>query len=175
MQTQRFPAGLRRARLAGAVAVAMAALIGAPLATAAPRHDATPSPVILQLGGGSVLGGLTSQELPVMIEMRSPRRIAEAVTAIRLPCETGGFYTIADGWSDVRVSKRGRFAVEFGPEPEQQDDGTTVESEGTFSGRFNKSRTRASGTWSLKGTFRDAAGTVTDTCDSGPVDWTAKD
>jgi hypothetical protein len=173
MQLQRFPAGRRQAGLAGAVA--MAALIGAPLATAAPTHDATPSTVTLQVGGGSVLGGLTSQEFPVMIEMRSPRRIAEAVAAIRLPCEAGGFFTMADGWNNVRVSKQGRFAVEFGPETERQDDGTTVDSEGTFSGRFNKSRTRASGTWSLKGTFRDAAGAVADTCDSGSVDWTAKD
>ena len=44
-----------------------------------------------------------------------------------------------------------------------------------MTGRFNKARTRVSGTWTFKATFRDAAGAVVDTCDSGIVNWSAKD
>ena len=53
------------------------------------------------------------------------------------------------------------------PKTNRHDDGTSIEFEGAVSGAFNKARTKASGRWSLKVTERDAAGTVTDTCDSG--------
>jgi hypothetical protein len=178
MQLQRNPARMRWARRAGVIA--LVALAAPPLAAAAaPRHLASAGP--LRTGAqssadGAVLGGLTSQDFPVVVTMtRSGKRIAEANAAINLPCETGGSFTMADSWSQVKVSKRGRFSVTFGPESQTQDDGTTVEAEGSFAGRFNKSRTSVSGTWSLKGTFRDEAGVVTDTCDSGSVDWRARD
>jgi hypothetical protein len=56
----------------------------------------------------------------------------------------------------------------------RNDDGTTTDFEGTISGSFNKARTKASGKWSFKATDHDAAGAVTDTCDSGSVSWSAK-
>jgi hypothetical protein len=62
----------------------------------------------------------------------------------------------------------------FGPVTQRNDDGTTIDFEGTISGTFNSSRTRVSGTWAFKGTEHDAAGAVTDTCDSGSVSWSAK-
>ena len=56
----------------------------------------------------------------------------------------------------------------------RSDDGTTSDFEGSFSGAFNKARTKVSGKWSFKATDHDAAGAVTDTCDSGSISWTAK-
>ena len=56
----------------------------------------------------------------------------------------------------------------------RDDDGTSVELEGSVAGRFTKSRASVAGTWTFKLTFHDAAGAVTDTCDSGTVSWRAK-
>jgi hypothetical protein len=74
----------------------------------------------------------------------------------------------------VSVSKRGRFGVAFGPEINREEDGSSAEAQGALAGKFNKSRTRVSGTWTFKVTFRDAAGVVTDTCDAGSVKWSGK-
>jgi hypothetical protein len=52
--------------------------------------------------------------------------------------------------------------------------GRPVELEGSVAGRFSKSRASVAGTWTFKLTFHDAAGAVTDTCDSGTVNWRAK-
>jgi hypothetical protein len=43
-----------------------------------------------------------------------------------------------------------------------------------FEAAFNKARTKVKGTWATTMTFHDAAGAVTDTCESGTVNWTAK-
>ena len=94
---------------------------------------------------------------------------------LRLTCTSGGVVSGPDGWRDLSISKSGKFRAAFGPETERNDDGTTFDTEGTVSGRFNSSRTRVSGTWTAKLTARDAAGTITDTCDSGIVKWTAKE
>ena len=57
---------------------------------------------------------------------------------------------------------------------ERNDDGTTIDLQGAVSGKFNRSMTSISGTWSFKATEHDATGAVTDTCDSGTINWTAK-
>ena len=151
------------------------ALASTPLvAAAAPRHD-RPSATISAAAAGVVYGGVTPQNFGVMVEVnRSGRRIVRAATGIRLTCTSGRILNVPDGWSRVSVSKSGKFSVAFGPEPDLEEDGSSVEAEGTLAGKFNKSRTSVSGTWTMKATFRDAAGVVTDTCDAGIVRWSAK-
>jgi hypothetical protein len=105
-----------------------------------------------------------------MVEVnKSGRKIVRMHTGLRMQCTSGGVFAMPDNWTNLRVSKQRKFTASFGPEVERNDDGTTTDGEGTVSGKFNSSRSSVSGTWSLKLTHRDAAGTVMDTCDSGIV------
>jgi hypothetical protein len=162
-----------RLRRAGVLAVAV--LASAPLvATAAPRHDRTPASMTAA-AAGVVYGGVTPHGFGLMVEVKKSRRqIVRAVTGIRLNCTSGGVFSVPDSWTKLSVSKSGKFSASYGPVTERNDDGTTLDIEGTIRGKFNSSRTAVSGTWTLKLTPHDATGAIIDTCDSGIVNWTAK-
>lgn len=165
---------LRQRRIGWVCAVAAAALVVSPL-TAAARPEHGSSRATTASAGGTVYGGDTAQDFPVVIETsKNGRKVVQATIAIRLTCTSGGAFTLPDGYGGMSVSKKRKFRTSFGPVTNRNDDGTTTDFEGTISGAFNKSRTKASGTWSLKATDHDAAGAITDTCDSGSVRWTAK-
>jgi hypothetical protein len=159
-----------RLRRAAAVATVLCISFGA---SAASRHDAAAAGRAPAAGGS--YGGVTSQNFPVVLETaRHGRQVARAIVAIRLTCVSGAFITTPDSFQKLTISKKGKFGASFGPETLRNDDGTTTDLEGSISGRFNSSRTRATGTWTFKATDHDGAGAVTDTCDSGEVSWTAK-
>ena len=146
-------------------AVAAGALVVSPLTAAARPAQAS----------GTAYGGVTAQEFPVVIETsKNGRKVVRATIAIRLACSSGAIVIVPDGYMAVSVSKQRKFSASFGPMTNRNDDGTTTDIEGSFSGSFNKARTKASGKWALKATDHDAAGAITDTCDSGSVSWTAK-
>lgn len=169
-------ARLRPAQLRRAAVLAAAVLAGTPLvAAAAPRHDATTPATITAAPAGVVYGGVTRAGFGVMVEVnKSRRRIVRMHTGLWMQCTSGGVFGVSDGWSNLGISKQRKFGASFGPEVDRNDDGTTTDAEGSVRGRFNSSRSSVSGTWSLKLTHRDAAGTVMDTCDSGVVNWKAK-
>jgi hypothetical protein len=152
---------------------AAALLIVVPLAAASPG---TPAPTARSAAtAGAVYGGITAQDFPVIIELRSNRRqVVRAAIGIRLSCTSGGRLTLPDNYTRVPVSKKGKFTTSFGPITQRNDDGTTSDIEGTMSGRLNAARTKVSGKWQLKTTDHDTTGAVTDTCDSGSVSWKAK-
>jgi hypothetical protein len=163
-------ARLRRAALLATAVVASTPLVAA----AAPRHE-VPLSRITAAGGAVVYGGVTPDGFGLMVEVnKSQRKIVRMATGLRMPCTSGDLYITPDNWTDVRVSRRGKFGASYGPAVQRNDDGTTTDVEGTVSGKFNSSRTSVSGTWSLKLTHRDTAGTVLDTCDSGIVRWKAR-
>ena len=162
------------ARVRRAAVVATAVLGATPLvATAAPRHDSTP-PRAGAPAAGVVYGGVTDHGFGLMVETnRSRREIVRMATGLRMQCTSGAFFAIPDNWRRLPVRK-GRFRGTFGPMTQRNPDGTTTDLEGAVSGRFNRSKTTITGTWRFKATDHDAAGAVTDTCESGEVDWTAK-
>jgi hypothetical protein len=163
-------AQLRRAALLATAVVASTPLVAA----AAPRHDSTPARSSAA-AAGVVYGGVTPAGFGLMVEVnKSGRKIMRMHTGLRMQCTSGGVFAMPDNWTNLRVSKQRKFSASFGPEVERNDDGTTTDGEGTVSGKFNSSRSSVSGKWSLKLTHRDAAGTVMDTCDSGIVNWKAK-
>jgi hypothetical protein len=152
---------LRQRRIGWGCALAACALVASPQAAAG--------------AAGTVFGGTTAQDFPVVIETsKNGRKIVDATIAIHLTCTSGGTVTLPDGYRGLPVSKSRKFGASFGPMTSRNDDGTTTDFEGAISGSFNKARTKASGKWSFKATEHDAAGAVTDTCDSGSVSWTAK-
>jgi hypothetical protein len=145
----------------GALATPGAAQASAPVARSA-------------ASAGVVYGGITPQGFPVMVELRkNHRRVVRTAIGLRLSCTTGATLSLADNYSKGGISGR-KFHGSFGPETSQRDDGTTWASEGSFKGKLNASATKITGTWQLDVTIRDAAGNVTDTCDSGVVHWSAK-
>jgi hypothetical protein len=170
-QDGRESRGMSRLRRAGVLAIAI--LASAPLAaTAAPAHRST---LARSATAGASYGGLTSQDFPVIVEVNKTRRkVVRTVIAIRLTCTSGGFVTTPDTYGRLPIGKTGKFSMSFGPETQRNDDGTTTDFEGSVSGAFNSDRTKVSGTWSYKATDHDASGAITDTCDSGSVDWSAK-
>jgi hypothetical protein len=173
MFSREVPTGVRLFRRAGLIAAAAVASV--PLvAVAAPRHDATVARSGVTIALGSVYGGVTDDGFGLVVEVSpSGRKVVRMATGLEIKCTSGASFSASDGWSGMRIAKR-KFSASFGPQPQRNDDGTTTDFEGTVSGTFNRSRTKVSGTWTLKGTDRDAAGAVTDTCDSGVLNWTAK-
>jgi len=167
-------AALNRRRLGWACAAATAVLAVSPLAAAArPQHAS--SRATTAGAGGTVYGGATAQDYPVVIEMsKNGRKVVKALIALDLTCTSGDSVSLPDDYEALSVSKKRKFAVSFGPGTQRNSDGTTTDFEGSMRGAFNKARTKVSGKWSLKVTEHDAAGAVTDTCDSGNVSWTAK-
>ncbi len=159
----RLSGGRSRVRRIGSVFGVAAVVLGvAPIAAIA-------------AASGTVFGGATAQDLPVVIATsKNGRTVTKATVAIRLTCTSGGIVTLGDEYRKLTVNKKRKFGVTFGPSTERNDDGTMTDFEGSISGAFNKARSSASGTWAFKVTVHDAAGAVTDTCDSGSVAWKAK-
>jgi hypothetical protein len=157
--------------------VAVAALVAWPLGATASPGNVGPRAWTAS-AAGVVYGGLTqgTDRFPVVIEVsKSRKQIVRATAAIRLRCSSGGSFTIPDSFDKLKVSKKGKFGVSYGPETFRNDDGTTDDVEGSISGAFNAARTKVSGKWQSKLTHHDATGAVVDTCDSGVVSWSAKD
>jgi hypothetical protein len=124
---------------------------------------------------GTVLGGLTSQDWPVVLELnRRGTQVVRVVLGLRLTCSSGGVMRIPDGFIKLAVAGNGKFAASFGPQTQRNPDGTTSDFQSSMTGKLDRGRTKASGTWQFTATDYDAAGAVSDTCASGPVKWSAK-
>ncbi len=124
---------------------------------------------------GVVYGGVTAQDWPVMLQVaRDGRAVTRTVTGLSLTCTSGGRVATRDGYRRIVISLSGTFSSRFGPQTEDNGDGTKSELSGSVKGRISRARGTASGTWTLREVIRDAAGTVKDTCDSGKVKWTAR-
>ena len=110
-----------------------------------------------------------------MIETSTNRStVVQAVIGLRLTCTSGTFVSLPDRYLRLPVKKRRKFGFSFGPETRNNEDGTTSVTQGSISGALNKARSKMSGKWQLTLTEHDAAGAVTDTCESGVISWSAK-
>jgi hypothetical protein len=123
---------------------------------------------------GVVYGGVTPQGFPVMFELRKSRRaLVRSAIGLRLSCTSGATVSISDRYGKGNIVRR-RFHGSFGPDTTRNDDGSTQDAQGSLRGKLNAAGTKIAGTWQVIVTDRDAAGNVTDTCDSGVVRWSAK-
>ena len=154
-------------------AVAAALVFGSPMipvATAAPASVVTPSATAV----GNTYGGVTSQGFPVFVAMTATRRqVVREVAALVLKCQDGARF-VPDRFTRLAVTKGGKFRVVYGPFTQRNDDGTTTDIQGRMTGALNDSKTRIVGTWRMIATYHDAAGAVTDSCDTGLLTWSAK-
>ncbi len=162
----------RRRAAALAASGCVLAVASAAAATGATAEPARASQK-LTMSLGWVLGGSTSQEFPVVVQIDNPanvRRVVGVAAAIRLECASGGGYTVPDEYRRLKVAKRGRFQASFGPDTHRDDDDV----EGSIQGTFNAARDRVRGAWRFEATEHDAGGAVTDTCESGRITWSAR-
>ena len=169
--------GIRRRswRVVGTGVAVGALMVSWPTGPSASAGVASFGPRTLSAAVGNTFGGVSQQGNPVVVDMNSTRRhVGRIVGAIDLTCTSGTSGTLTDKYVDLDVSRRGRFGVAFGPVTQRNDDGTTTDVRVRVTGALNDTKTRLSGTWRITLTDRDAAGAVTDTCDSGVVSWKAK-
>jgi hypothetical protein len=148
----------------------LAATTAASLLAAAPAHAARP-----HLHPGGTYGGVTPQDWPAIFTVAaSGRSIVSAYIGLDRPCTSGDTRSTTDRYAKLKVSRTGAFSSSFGPQPEQNADGSTDEFTGSLSGRLDARRGRITGTWELMSVTKDTAGSVTDTCDSGAVKFTVR-
>ena len=152
-----FPAGIGLAADAGA---------------ATPQHEVSSAAIAPSLGAG-VFGGLTSKDGPVVVELaRNRKRIKRAVAAIELRCTpSGDEFTALDYWVQlpIRASRFSDSSTDASVE-----NGQLYEWSYSIKGKLNRKRTRISGSWRNRLVVRNAAGATIDTCDSGPLRFTAR-
>jgi isopentenyl phosphate kinase len=163
------------------------------LAVAALAAGAIAAPVTAAQGSAGsvaqdvVYGGVTGavgelQGYPVVLELnKAGTKVVSADIVLDLACQVPPDATgYGDRYKNIKIAK-GRFASTFGPERVAADPakGTgALDVSGAIAGRVNKARTKITGTWSYKIVYYDPAdptgAAVKDTCDSGPVKFSAK-
>jgi hypothetical protein len=162
---------LRGWRVAVVGLVTVTLLISWPLSPGATAGVRTPSATAV----GNTYGGLSAQGQPLFVDMNSTRRrVVRTVMTLELTCTSGTEFWFVDRYTDMSVTRAGKFRLSFGPFTERNDDGTTTDFQGRIAGQLNDAKTRVSGVWRVVLTDHDGAGAVTDTCDSGLVAWRAK-
>jgi hypothetical protein len=116
---------------------------------------------------GVVFGGVTSQGLPVAIEVsRDGREVVVMAMAMPLTCQQSGASIILPAvYKHAPISASGAFQDSF----EGSDSEGTEK--GTVTGRFNQSMTTVSTTWTVTLTVHSSM--VNDMCVSGAVSFTA--
>src|SRR4051794_29110706 len=103
----------------------LAATAAASLVVAAPAHAARPHP-------GGTYGGMTPQDWPAIFTVAaSGRSIVSAHIGLDRPCTSGDSRSTTDSYSKLKVSRTGAFSASFGPEPQQNADGSTDEFSGS--------------------------------------------
>lgn len=150
----RLPATTARhgRRLAAAAAVSAALLLAVPSAgLAAPRADLS-------------YGGLTSQGLPVYLELApSGRSIQMVVGTLDLKCRSGDSMLAPDIYGRVPVSAAGRFRASYA-DPAKREGNEEYSWSGAIQGRFDRGRSTLRGSWAETFKVKDTTTGQTDTC-----------
>ena len=121
---------------------------------------------------GRVYAGLSSNGEPLVIERsKNGRKLTVLWVAWTAPCQSGGAFEIGEGLANFTVANSGHFGDKWTDETKLDGGGTSVRVY-TFDGTAGASR--ASGTFGVQLTQTDAAGAVTESCDSTLLRWTAR-
>ncbi len=116
------------------------------------------------------LGGLTSQQDPVVAAVSHRATSVDVRISLELKCTSGTTVIVDRSWP-VMVRSSGAVPGFNLLIPANQNVGLLGGSD-AFGGQMNKVRTRLTGHWRLRMRFQNTDGT-TDTCDSGAVSFTA--
>lgn len=125
---------------------------------------------------GEVLGGLTSQGWPIVIELaKNGKKFSLVRAGLVMRCTVGGSLPLEVGDDNLPISSDGRvhYALLIPPSPGSGSGVTLAGGSERFAGKLNRKRSTFSGMWQLHLTFVLASG-QTDQCDSGRVRLTAR-
>jgi hypothetical protein len=115
------------------------------------------------------LGGFTSQGWPAVVDFsKNHKQIRLVEAGLEMKCASGTSFSELDGWTRLAIPANGRVHVSSPIPPQTGTNASLTGGTDTFSGQFNRQRTRLTGTWELRQTFSLPNG-QTDQCDSGPV------
>jgi hypothetical protein len=141
-------------------------------------------PVALANGAtiGTVFGGVTAQEYPVVIQLsKTGRKVVRADIGLDIKCAMPPDIEIPDGVKNIPVSAAGKFTAEqaVARVPADPANGVpAIDVSAKLTGRVNKARTQITGTWQRKIVLYDPSDPTTtkvfDTCDTGVLRFTAR-
>jgi hypothetical protein len=135
---------------------------------------AASAPAAAKPGVAGLYAGSTPQGWPAFVEVaHDGRTITRAAIALERTCTSGGYVT-SDTSGKVAITRTGAFSSSYGPESQDNGDGTHTDYTGSLKGRLDRRHGRISLTWRLQSVKKDAAGNAIDTCDSGAVAFTVK-
>jgi hypothetical protein len=136
----------------------------------------TKAPPAILPASGKALGGFTSQQMPVVLQItKQDKRIGIAATTLEMNCTSGDQPLLPDNWIKLPLSKKGAVNATVQLPPSAPAAGDTVGIAGgsdTFSGKLNAKKATFSGTWDLHIDF-SMPNNQTDSCDSGRVTFRA--
>jgi hypothetical protein len=114
-------------------------------------------------------GGQLARAYPVALRLAKGNvKTLDFVT--RVKCKSGDSYLIPSFYDNFRVAKDGTFGRTF-KDKGVPTKGITPNMNIAIHGQIKRGQLQ--GTWRLKVVFTDSAGKDTDTCDSGPLTWSA--
>jgi hypothetical protein len=116
-----------------------------------------------------ILGGFTSQGWPIVVDLsKSRKRIALIETGLDMSCASGTKFPELDGWIRLAIAADGRVHASMAVKPQTGTSTSLTGGTDTFTAKFNRQRTKVTGTWELGQSFSLSNG-QTDQCDSGSV------
>jgi hypothetical protein len=154
------------------------------LAVAALASLGVAGPVALAQGAtvGTVFGGVTAQDYPVVIQLsKTGRKVVRADIGMDIKCQMPPDIQIPDGVKDIAVSAAGKFTASQPVTRVPADPAAGIPAldvSAKLTGRVNKARTQIKGTWQRKIVLynpADPTGTqILDTCDTGVLSFTLR-
>ena len=119
---------------------------------------------------GRVYAGFSARGEPLVIE-RSPAEVKVLWVSWAAPCDDGGAFETGEGLTNFAITRRGHFGDRW-TDGSKLDDGGSLVRAYAFDGTIGASR--AAGSFGVTVTRKDAAGNVTESCESEPDRWTAR-
>jgi len=153
----------------------LAIAVPAAATSAATKPKPKPAPHV-------VFGAVTSQGYPVVVELsKTGRKVVNATIGLEVKCQMPPDITLPDTFTNMTISKTGKFkgVVPLTRLPADPATGQpAIDVTASVSARVNKARTRITGTWQRRIVIYDLTDPtgvkVFDTCDTGPLRFTAK-
>jgi hypothetical protein len=154
----------------GSLLTASVAVLSAGMCNAVAAYGRTAKPTT------TMFGAFTAQKWPVLFEVRTDRSLIRRMQIVMdEKCASGhrndGIGAVDKG---ISISRTGSFSDSYTNGPIALPEGWTVTFSDQIRGKFNKARTRITGTWHESATVA-LSGSIRDTCDSGTVSFTAAD
>jgi hypothetical protein len=162
----------RRILVVATLAASLAAAVPLSAATAASKKPAR----------GVVYGAVTKPGYPVLIELsKGGRKVVTAAIGLELACQIPPNITLPDDFSNLKISKSGRFSAKVPVTRSPADPSANqpaIDISASMTGRVSKDRRSIKGTWRRTVVIYDSTDptgvAVEDTCDTGVVRFSAK-